>query len=383
MVKYFVGKAKIKNWDKEDVLIWYFPEKVNYSCVFTLNDVKAHPIIFSKEVYKNYKPVSFLFANSGNANCLNGKEGYKAILNIEKRLKDIFKIKETGLFAQTGVIGEDFPEKNVLEVLKNLSLKDFRDLKTKEDLKLCARAIMTTDSFEKYEYYKDGEFEIYAIAKGAGMIAPDMATMLCFVYTNASFSKDELDVVLSYAVEKSFNRISVDGDMSTNDCVFLFSKENGIKVDISKFKKVLTNILKSLAIKIVKDGEGATKVMHIIVKGAKNRERALKIAKRIGNSLLVKTAIFGCDPNWGRILAAAGSVKLGINVNNCTLLIGPYLLFSKGEKTKYDEEKVRKYMEKNEIIDIVLDLGEGNSYEEFWASDLSYDYIKINAEYRT
>ena len=380
MVKYFVEKAKIKNWDKEDILLWVFEKEVNYSCTFTLNDVKAHSIIFSQEIYKNREPIFALFANSGNANCLNGKAGYKALEDIEKFLQEKFKTKKRILFAQTGVIGEFFEKNKVLSALKDIKLKP---LESKEDLKLCARAIMTTDRFEKYEYVEDGDLKIMAIAKGAGMIAPNMATMLCFVYTNASFSREELDVLLRYAVEKSFNRISVDGDMSTNDCVFLFSEKKGVKVDIFKFRNLLEKVLKSLALKIVEDGEGATKVMHIIVKGAKSKDRALKIAQSIGNSLLVKTAIFGCDPNWGRILAAAGSVQMGIDVNKCLLFIGPYLLFSNGEKVNYDEDRVIDYMKKNKVIKIVLDLNEGNSYEEFFASDISYEYIKINAEYRT
>ncbi len=380
MIKYFVGKAKIKNWDKEDVLLWVFEKEVNYSCVFTLNDAKAHSIIFSQKIYKNNEPIFALFANSGNANCLNGKSGYKALEDIEKYLQKKFKTNKRVLFAQTGVIGEVFEKDKVLNILNNINLKP---LESKKDLKLCARSIMTTDSFEKYEYIEDEDIKIMAIAKGAGMIAPNMATMLSFVYTNASFSKEELDTLLRYSVEKSFNRISVDGDMSTNDCVFLFSQKDGVKVDKFKFKKLLEDILKNLAIKIVEDGEGATKVMHIIVKGAKNKTKALKIAKKIGNSLLVKTAIFGCDPNWGRIIAAAGSVQMGIDINKCSLLIGPYLLFSNGEKTNYDEARVVDYLKKNKIIKIILDLKEGNSYEEFFASDISYEYIKINAEYRT
>jgi len=218
------------------------------------------------------------------------------------------------------------------------------------------------------------------------MIDPAMATMLSFVATDAQVPENLLQKALKEAVDVSFNAITVDGDMSTNDCVFLLSTAKSdvtiTEENYEEFKELLVKVLKELAYQIVKDGEGATKVARIVVKGAKTKEQARAVARKVALSPLVKTAIFGCDPNWGRIIAAAGAAGVGIKEEKAELYIGKFLLF-KGERADYVEEEVYKYMKESSEITIELNLNLGNESFEYLTCDLSYEYVRINAEYRT
>jgi len=218
------------------------------------------------------------------------------------------------------------------------------------------------------------------------MIDPAMATMLSFVATDAQVPESLLQKALKEAVDVSFNAITVDGDMSTNDCVFLLSTAKSdvtiTEENYEEFKELLVKVLKELAYQIVKDGEGATKVARIVVKGAKTKEQARAVARKVALSPLVKTAIFGCDPNWGRIIAAAGAAGVGIKEEKAELYIGKFLLF-KGERADYVEEEVYKYMKESSEITIELNLNLGNESFEYLTCDLSYEYVRINAEYRT
>ncbi len=376
----FGGRKKtIHPTNKPDTLLITFDEPSTFVAVFTQNEVKAAPIKVSQQIKGK---ISGIVANSGNANACTGDEGIQNALTMIQLAKEYSKTKGQFLVASTGVIGEPLPmdriEKGIKEAAKNLG----------EAVSIQpAEAIMTTDTFPKVAFEEGKGYVIGGIAKGAGMIDPSMATMLSFIATDAQIPEDLLKTALKEAVEVSFNAITVDGDMSTNDCVFLVATgKSNVEINkdnFSEFKRKLTNLLKSLAYQIVKDGEGATKVARIRIKNAVNREQAKKIARKIALSPLVKTAIFGCDPNWGRIIAAAGAAQAGFKEEKAELKIGQYLLFKNGKKSNYNEEKVWKYMKDNEEIVIELHLNQGTEEFEYLTCDFSYDYIKINAEYRT
>ena len=361
-----------------DTLVIVTDEPSNFAAVFTKNDIQAAPIKFSKSIKGK---VCGIVANSGNANACTGEQGLKDAEEMAKIASQLTGKEGQFLVASTGVIGEPLPmdrvKKGIEEAVKNLG-------KAREEEP--ARAIMTTDTFPKVSFREGNGFVVGGIAKGAGMIDPAMATMLSFVATDAKVNSETLQRALKEAVDISFNAITVDGDMSTNDCVFLLSTGKSEKViddsNYEEFKKLLTEVLKELAYQIVKDGEGATKIIRINVTGAKSKEQARKIARKIALSPLVKTAIFGCDPNWGRIIAAAGAASTGIEEEKVELYIGNYLLF-KGKRTDFTEEEVFRYLKENDEIVIKLNLNLGNETFEYLTCDLTYDYVKINAEYRT
>ena len=376
------GSGGIKKTEKKinrpDTLVIVTDEPSNFAAVFTTNDIQAAPIKFSRSIKDK---VCGIVANSGNANACTGEQGLKDAEEMAKIVSQLTGKEGQFLVASTGVIGEPLPmdrvKKGIEEAVKNLG-------KAKEEEP--ARAIMTTDTFPKVSFREGNGFVVGGIAKGAGMIDPAMATMLSFVATDAKVDSETLQRALKEAVDVSFNAITVDGDMSTNDCVFLLSTGKSEKViddsNYEEFKKLLTEVLKELAYQIVKDGEGATKVIRINVTGANSKEQARKIARKIALSPLVKTAIFGCDPNWGRIIAAAGAASTGIEEEKVELYTGNYPLF-KGKRTGFIEEEVFKYLKENGEIVIKLNLNLGNETFEYLTCDLTYDYVKINAEYRT
>ena len=361
-----------------DTLVIVTDEPSNFAAVFTTNDIQAAPIKFSKSIKGK---VCGIVANSGNANACTGEQGLKDAEEMAKIASQLTGKEGQFLVASTGVIGEPLPmdrvKKGIEEAVKNLG-------KAKEEEP--ARAIMTTDTFPKVSFRESNGFVVGGIAKGAGMIDPAMATMLSFVATDAKVNSETLQRALKEAVDISFNAITVDGDMSTNDCVFLLSTGKSEKViddsNYEEFRNLLTEVLKELAYQIVKDGEGATKIIRINVTGAKSKEQARKIARKIALSPLVKTAIFGCDPNWGRIIAAAGAASTGMEEEKAELYIGNHLLF-KGKRTDFTEEEVFRYLKENDEIVIKLNLNLGNETFEYLTCDLTYDYVKINAEYRT
>ncbi|ADY73586.1 Arginine biosynthesis bifunctional protein ArgJ [Desulfurobacterium thermolithotrophum DSM 11699] len=371
-------KRTEKKVDRPDTLVVVTDEPSNFAAVFTTNDIQAAPVKFSKSLKGK---INGIVANSGNANACTGEQGLKDAEEMARIVSKLTGKEKPFLVASTGVIGEPLPmdrvKKGIEEAVKNLG-----KAKGEEP----ARAIMTTDTFPKTAFREGNGFVIGGIAKGAGMIDPSMATMLSFVATDAKVSSEMLQRALKEAVDVSFNAITVDGDMSTNDCVFILSTGKSEKIiddsNYEEFKEVLTAVLKELAYQIVKDGEGATKVARIVVKGAKTTKQARAIARKIALSPLVKTAIFGCDPNWGRIIAAAGAASTGIEEEKVELYIGNYLLF-KGKRTDFIEEEVFKYLKENDEIVIKLYLNLGNHSFEYLTCDLTYDYVKINAEYRT
>ena len=375
-----VGFGGIKETKKEikrpDLLVITTREPSEFAGVFTTNEVKAAPVKVSMEVKGK---ISGIVANSGNANACTGEEGIKDALQMCSLTSQLTG-KGRFLVASTGVIGVPLPmekvRKGITEAVKNLG-----KAKGEEP----ARAIMTTDTFPKLAFCEGSGFVVGGIAKGAGMIDPSMATMLSFIATDAKVEKELLERALREVNETTFNAITVDGDMSTNDCVILISTGLGREIreeSYQEFKEVLKEVMSSLAYQIVKDGEGATKVARIRVRGARSREQAREIARKIALSPLVKTALFGCDPNWGRIIAAAGAARKGIVEEKLELYIGNFLLF-KGKKADFKEEEVSLYMRNSKEIEITLNLNLGKEEFTYLTCDLTYDYVRINAEYRT
>ncbi|WP_456341787.1 bifunctional glutamate N-acetyltransferase/amino-acid acetyltransferase ArgJ [Thermovibrio sp.] len=369
-------KKTEKKLNRPDLLVVATKEPCPFAAVYTTNDVKAAPIKVSMEVKGK---VSGIVANSGNANACTGERGIADAIEMAKLTSQL-----TGrgrfLVASTGVIGEPLPMERVRKAIAE-AVKNLGKAKGEEP----ARAIMTTDTFPKTAFKEAEGYAIGGIAKGAGMIDPAMATMLAFIATDAKLEPELLEEALKEANEESFNAITVDGDMSTNDCVFLLSTGLGREIgrnEYGEFVENLKEVMKNLAYQIVKDGEGATKVARIKVIGAKTREQAREVARKIALSPLVKTALFGCDPNWGRIVAAAGAARMGVIEEKMELKIGGYLLF-KGGKVDYREEEVAKYMKENDEVEIELNLNLGKESFTYLTCDLTYDYVRINAEYRT
>ncbi len=371
----------------EDLALVYFEKPAVCSAVFTTNKIKAHCVIYDEMLLKNQQNIRAVLVNSGNANACN-INGAEAIQEITKALASQLSIEPNEIFiAQTGIIGEEFPTKKVIDALpklKNILGKNTKNL---------SRAILTTDKTPKVTSieckYTDVVFRIGAVEKGAGMIHPNMATMLAFIVTDLNINSDMLGVALHEAVDKSFNRISVDGDMSTNDTVFIasLSEVGAIITEENEFFRYfvdkLTECCIYLAKEIVKDGEGATKLCEVLVFGADSDEDAQKVARSVANSLLVKTAIFGKDPNWGRIIAAVGYSGANVDAEKLEIKIGDTFVYSWGKPQAYEKIALLEYMRQNDSIKIYVNLNVGGSNFNLYFSDLSSEYIKINAHYHT
>jgi len=377
--------AGIKKNGKKDLALILSEVASSAAGVFTTNVVKAAPVIITeKRIKKGYARA--ILANSGCANACTGNEGEDAALMLSDSISKSLGIRnEEILLASTGVIGEPMPVRGIRQrlpvLIKNLSANA---------LNYAAEAIMTTDTFPKIagEKVKIGRdyVRIAGIAKGAGMIQPGMATMLSFIITDADVNPEALRLFLQKSVEKTFNRITVDGDMSTNDTVLMLA--NGLSgVDISvrggigKFSEALENVCKSLSLMIVKDGEGATKVVEIEVQGAKSKGDARQIAYKIGNSPLVKTAIFGCDPNWGRVLAAAGASGVRFDPNKTDIFFDNVQIVKNGIGTGR-EDLTKKIMAKKRYR-IIVNIRSGDGCFSLFTSDMTHEYITINSSYRS
>ncbi|MGI9559293.1 MAG: bifunctional glutamate N-acetyltransferase/amino-acid acetyltransferase ArgJ [Thermodesulfobacteriota bacterium] len=371
-----------------DLALIYSEKPAAASAVFTTNRLKAAPVVLgAKRVGKGV--CQAILVNSGHANAMTGQKGDKAAVDTTLALARELKIPASRVIpSSTGVIGGVFPAQKVVKAVPRL----VSDLSAGGAEK-AARAIMTTDSFPKIAVKKvkigGHEGTVCAIGKGAGMISPDMATMLCFVLTDIKVSKTVMDKTLRSAVEGSFNRIIVDGDMSTNDSVFLLSSgalENkafpASGVEGAKFSKAVEGVCFEIAEMIVRDGEGATKVARIEVEGAKNAADADKAARAVGGSVLVKTALFGEDPNFGRIAAAVGRSGIKFNPAKMDVFIGGLKVVSRGVEMPNVEKKTAKTMKKSEFT-IKIRLSEGKAKSFILASDLSIDYVKLNSEYRS
>ncbi|MBF0224321.1 MAG: bifunctional glutamate N-acetyltransferase/amino-acid acetyltransferase ArgJ [Desulfobacterales bacterium] len=381
------GICGIKKNGAQDLGILYSKVKSNAAAVFTKNKIKAAPLILNEERIKS-GICQAIIVNSGNANCCTGIEGINNAKKMAKALAEELQIPENlVLTASTGVIGEPLPidkiQNNVPETVKALSEEGLNDF---------AMAIMTTDIFPKIVNISGeingNEFNIVGMAKGSGMIHPNMATMLCFLCTDIKISSSNLHKTLISAVDKSFNRISVDGDTSTNDMVIIMA--NGLSdasaenpSDIENFQKALDEVSIKLAKMIVKDGEGATKLIEIHVKGALSNEDAHKIANTIATSNLVKTAFFGEDANWGRILGAAGRADVPIEPDKIDLFFDDIMIVKDGMRLKeYSEEMTSQILKKAEFT-VTIDLNMRKGESSVYTCDFSIDYVKINADYRS
>ena len=372
-----IGKAGLKSDNKPDILIVLLPYSCTASFVFTDNYFKAGSVIYSENIAKDRETIRAFVVNSGNANCGTGEEGVKHAEMMAEKTSEILNIpKEEILVFSTGIIGRQLPIRKVLkgieEACKNLEVLD---------LKKASEVISTTDRFPKFDFVKKGNIETFGFAKGAGMIHPKMATMLAFVFTNARLEYLTLRKIHEKIVEKTFNSITVDGCQSTNDAFGIISLGK-IDSNPEDIEFELLKVSESLAKQIVADGEGATKIIKVKVKSAITEMKAKEIAKAIANSLLVKTAVFGKDPNWGRIAAAAGSTEYPIDPFSMEIYIGGYLLYN-GKPVNENLEKARKHLEEDSEIEITVELNEGEYEWTYYSSDIGYDYIKLNAEYTT
>jgi len=350
------------------------------SAVFTSNTFQAAPLKHFQKYPKDFQ-TDFVLINAKNANAMTGEKG---IEDIEKIMSSL-STKQTVLnpvMSSTGVIGYRLPLEQITSAFDTL------DFHTKNSHH-AARAIMTTDSFKKELAYKveleDGNsFTVAAICKGAGMINPAMATMLCFVITDADVPKSDMDTLLSNSAEQSFNRISVDGDTSTNDTVMLLANKTSGHYNKVAFREALNKIMFELAMMILRDGEGANKLVSFEVKGAKSLDDAQKASMCLSNSLLVKTALFGEDPNWGRIASTIGASGIACNEESLTIHYDDLLIYSNAfkELDKTREDKAYTIM-KQDAFKVTCDIGLGDASYTSYGCDLSYEYVKINAEYRT
>jgi len=379
--------AAIKKTGRLDLALIFSEKEAVASGMFTKNNIKAAPVRLNMKRIKSGKGQAII-VNSGNANACTGKNGMKDAIEMAAMIADALGLKQNKVYAcSTGVIGTPMPMEKIRS--KTAELTDNLGRKTINDV---ATAIMTTDTFpkviSKMIEIDSKTITISGVCKGAGMICPNMATMLCFIVTDANIDKSALDKALKNAVEKSFNRITVDGDMSTNDTILIMANglaDNSLiklnSKEFNKFADAISDITYELSKMIVKDGEGATKLVEIEVKNAKNKKDAEKGAFTIANSLLVKTTIYGNDANWGRIMAALGHSEISIKEEKIDIALNDLKIVSKGIGTGMDKEANERL--KSKEIKITIDLHNGRSNAKVLTCDLTEDYVKINAEYRT
>lgn len=373
---------------KKDLALIVSEKPCTAAGTYTLNKVQAAPIQISKKITGEGKNIKAVLVNSGNANACTGLEGHNDALESQKFCAEMLGIdQEELLVSSTGVIGERINlsalKKGIREIIPNLNQSGGID---------AAEAIMTTDLKSKHFALKqkteDGMITLGGICKGSGMIMPNMATMLAFIATDAKIENSLLQKTLSHAVAESFNKISVDGETSTNDMVILMANgESEIEIveesdDYILFKNALLNMTKKMAKSIAADGEGATKLISITVKNAKSENDANTVAKALANSPLVKTAINGSDANWGRIISSAGSTGADFNPEDVSISFGQLPVLEQKYKVVLDEAKAKEALSKKEIA-INLNLNSGSESSTWWTCDYSENYIKINASYRT
>lgn len=383
-------KCGLKESGRLDLGFIVSEKPASAAAMFTKNRFAAAPVVISKENLKKFSSsMRGIIVNSGGANACTGKKGIVDAIKMTQLLADKLQCKkEQVLVASTGVIGKHLDIKKIQSGVES----GFGSLSENAWISF-SDAICTTDTCRKiaYEEIKIGKekIKILGACKGSGMIHPQLATMLAFIITDADISSNLLDKLLKNAIADSFNCLTVDGDTSTNDAVFILANgaSNTSKIKEGdaahkKFSAALLNICQSLAKQIARDGEGATKLVTINVSNAKTQADARIAAKYIATSNLVKSAIFGSDPNWGRIICALGNSPASYVPQKVKMYIGKILLFKNGSPTKFDEAKVSNYL-KGKEIDIKVDLNIGKFSASVWTCDLTYDYIKINADYRT
>ena len=390
---------------RDDLVLFYFRDGANYASVFTQSKIISENIKWNHKI--NSKKLSAVLVNTRNANALTGLSGYNSLkelsLELSKKLSEKNSLDEEIpkkinpneiMFACTGTIGEKFPTDKIKKSIPAL-IEKIKYTQNKLIWIKAALGIMTTDTKPKLSMAEckigSTQVKVYGIAKGSGMIYPNMATTLGFLFTDADLSSSVLKQILKNNIETTFNAISCDGDTSTNDMVSIFStnkaKNSIIKSakdpKLNNFNLAVHDVLLNLSKRVVSDGEGASKFIIVNCENSKNTEDAKKISFSIANSALVKTAIAGEDPNWGRIAMAIGKSGVNVNIKKLSILIGSFKILINGNLSKeYDETKVAEYM-KNDTIEITVKLGLGNKQFTAYTMDLTNKYIEINADYRS
>ena len=386
--------AKISNSDKPDLMLAEISSQSTICGLLTKSQTCSPAVKWCRKNLNQFqdqnKPIGII-VNSGNANVFTGRAGEETVRKTALSVAEHLDTIPRNIFvASTGVIGELLDFSAVTLQMEQL----VGNLKT-EAFKIAANAIMTTDTYPKgvHEEFllNDIPIKINGIAKGSGMIAPDMATMLVFIFSNISIEHDVLQKIVTACNKVSFNSITVDSDTSTSDSLFVVATGKAKMVPIKDFKdprakkfhKFLSKIMLDLAQLVVKDGEGITKYIEVIVKGSKTYKNAFKIGKSIADSPLVKTAFAGEDPNWGRIIMAIGKSGIKVDTQKISIWFGNHLIAQHGSiSDTYNESKISQYM-KNDSLVITVDLGIGNKSSSIYTCDLTHDYISINADYRS
>lgn len=380
---------------RRDLAIIYSEKPCSAAATFTQNDMAAEPIKLCKKHIKDNLAQAIVI-NAGNANAGTGKEGYKGAEAMAEALAEGLNIdKKLVLVASTGLIGEPFPTEEIVRGIKDNVVKLTNSRKAGT---FAANAILTTDTFAKEGHARleiDGkEINIAGIAKGSGMIHPNMATMLAFIVSDVAIEKTLLDKTVKRLVDKSFNMITVDGDTSTNDMVAVLANGMAENKELTseddpnfkEFERYLEYIMIHLAQLIVSDGEGASKFIQYSVKGARDYETAKKLVKSISDSLLVKTAMFGRDPNWGRIVMAAGNAGVNLDTNKIDLSLGDenYLVevLKNGAPIDFNKSHLKKLLRESHIR-ISMNVNDGESQAVGWGSDITTDYVMFNSVYTT
>jgi glutamate N-acetyltransferase/amino-acid N-acetyltransferase len=375
----------------DDLALLVSDSEATVAGVFTTNRVQASCVRYSRRVVRSGVARAVL-VNAGNANACNGEQGDEDNRTLAEWVSRHLHIApDAVLTASTGIIGHRLPMERLQTGVEAAVAALDRDADTDRTV---AHAIMTTDTRPKLRAVEADSDQWVApirlggMCKGAGMIAPDMATMLAFLTTDARLPAPLLQEALARAVAVSFNRVTVDGDTSTNDMCLLLASGMG-QGEISRqgaafedFVETLTRLCTYLAKEIARDGEGATKLVEIVVRGAATEAGAQRIARTVAESPLVKTALFGCDPNWGRLLMAAGRAGVPFDPTRIDVHIGPHPVCAQGGSVEFDRDGAHDYLKSAEV-QIVLDLNTGDETAAVWTCDYSYDYIKINAEYHT
>ena len=397
--------ANLYRINRDDLVMFYFREGANFASVYTQSKILSENIKWNLD--QKSKKIFSLLVNTRNANSFTGDQGYKSMQGIaeavSKQLSDKQKQDEEDpqvikpkniIFGCTGTIGEAFPYEKIISKIPDL-LKNLKYTQNKLIWMKAALGIMTTDTRPKMAMDEctigKTSVKIYGIAKGSGMIYPNMATTLGYIFTDADLSNEILKKLLKKNIENTFNAISCDGDTSTNDMVSIFStgKANHVKIDNATDKKLkdfelsLNKVLLNLAKRIVADGEGASKFISVKVLNSKSDLEAKKIAFSIANSPLVKTAIAGEDPNWGRVIMAIGKSESDIKISELSIKFGNIIIVQKGKlHNSYNEIDASEYM-KNSDIEITVSVGSGNKSFTAYSMDLTKKYIEINSDYRS
>jgi len=382
--------AGIKASGRPDLASVRIPAGASAAAVFTTNRVVAAPLEVDREHLKRSRGrVSFLIVNAGNANCATGAQGRRDCERVCHEAARLLKIRPESVFpSSTGVIGVPLPAEKIVRALPGLIAGQAAGEQAAEGF---ARAIMTTDTRPKIVSRRvgagAGSFVLLGIAKGAGMIHPSLATMLVYLFTDVEASPRELQPLLRVACDESFNCISVDGDTSTNDTVLLLGR-GASRVSLrspgvrAKFAQALNEVCKEIALQIISDGEGVNHVIRLRIEQARSRNEAMQIARTIAHSPLVKTAWAGADPNWGRILAAAGRSGVPVDPRRMNIFFGNLQVCRRGVAAPFDEREAHAYLTQPQY-DVRVQLGRGRVSLDFLTCDLTTDYVHINADYST